>query len=715
MSFIQDIREKYARWAVVAIALSLLGFILMDAFAGRGSIFSGGPSTTVGKVNGSKIDLKEFNIKVQQQETYQQQQRQATLSEGDRRGIMESVWNDMVNQILLEGELGKIGMRVGKKETNDLLFGANPPQDLKSQFTDSKTGQYDAVLAQQQINEMKKRGTAEQKANFNDYIGQLEYQRIFEKYNSLLVNSINFPKWLLEKQNADKSLISNIKYIVVNYSDSMFVDSTIKISDKEIANYISEHKEKYKQEESREIAYVAFSAKPRATDSLEAKEKLLTLKAEFESTNDIQRFFDREGNRSQYYDGYLSGKSLPQGIKDSASSIPNGSVYGPYQDGENYVLAKKIGMKMWPDTVKVRHILISLTQQDPATGQKTPLRDSLTAKKLTDSLALAIKNGSNFDALCAQFSDDPGSKDKGGVYENVYAGQMVPEFNQFIFDKKTGDKGVVKTDFGYHYIEVLSQKGGSPAYNIAFLTRPIVASQETDNLANNEANKFAGSSRNAKAFDENVEKELKPKGINKLLASNIGVNDYMAGGLSSRQFVKNIYTAKLNDVLQPVRIGDDYIVASVTAINKKGTQSVEKAKGGVEVILRNKKKAEIVKQKTGKITTLEAVHTTLNRATSTADSIRLLGQSPALGFEPKVLGASFNMDNQGKTIPELIEGVSGVYVIQVESISATPVANANVEEERKSKYATAKQTSMYRFAQVLKEAADIKDNRAKHF
>ena len=92
-----------------------------------------------------------------------------------------------------------------------------------------------------------------------------------------------------------------------------------------------------------------------------------------------------------------------------------------------------------------------------------------------------------------------------------------------------------------------------------------------------------------------------------------------------------------------------------------------------------------------------------------------MGQSPALGFEPKVLGASFNMDNQGKTIPELIEGVSGVYVIQVESISATPVANANVDEERKSKYATAKQTSMYRFAQVLKEAADIKDNRAKHF
>ena len=368
---------------------------------------------------------------------------------------------------------------------------------------------------------------------------------------------------------------------------------------------------------------------------------------------------------------------------------------------------------MWPDTVKVRHILIGLTKQDQS-GQSIT-RDSLTAKTLADSIAQAIKNGSNFDILCAQFSDDPGSKDKGGVYDNVYAGQMVPEFNKFIFDNLKGDKGVVKTDFGYHYIEILSQKGNSPAYKIAYLSRPIEPSQETDNIANNEANKFAGNSRNTKAFDENIEKILKPLGINKLLASNIGPNDYMAGGLSSRQFVKKIYEAKLNDVLQPIRIGEDYIVATVTAINKKGTQSVEKARGGVEALLRNKKKAEIVKQKIGKISSLEAAHTALNKPIDNADSIRLQGQSPALSYEPKVLGASFNMDNNNKTIPELIEGTGGVYVIHVKSISATPVESANVEEERKLKYQNAKQTTMYRFAQVLKDAANIKDNRSTHF
>ena len=59
MSVIQKIRDKYARWAVVAIALSLLGFIMMDAFASRTSLF-GGNSTTLGRINKEKIKVQDF-------------------------------------------------------------------------------------------------------------------------------------------------------------------------------------------------------------------------------------------------------------------------------------------------------------------------------------------------------------------------------------------------------------------------------------------------------------------------------------------------------------------------------------------------------------------------------------------------------------------------------------------------------------------------------
>lgn len=717
MSFIQDIREKYARWAVVAIALSLLGFILMDAFAGRGSIFSGGPSSTLGKVNGKKINVTEFNKRVQQQETYMQQQQQGVnIGERERWGIMDNVWNDMVTQSLLQDELDILGMKVGKKEINDILFGANPPQDLKQQFTDPNTGQYDAAMAQQQINEIKRRGTPEQINSFDEYIGQLKFQRLFDKYNSLLTNSVHFPVWFLEKQNADRSLIANVSYVRVNYTDSMFIDSAITVSEKEIEEYMRKDKETYEQkEETRSISYVLFSARASAADSMITREKLLALKPEFDTTKEIQRFFNREGNRTPFYDGFQNAGAIQSPFKDSIIRLPNGGIYGPYTEGSNYVLAKKVDEKRWPDTVKVRHILIGLSQQDPQSGEMIPIRDTTTAKNLADSLQQAIKNGASFDAICAQFSEDPGSKDKGGVYDNVYPGQMVPEFNDFIFDNRTGSKGVVKTQFGYHYIEILSQKGSSPVYKIAYLTRPIEPSQETDDIANNEANQFAGKSRDVKSFDENYEKELKPKQILKLTASDIKANDYSVSGYVSRQFVKNIFSAKQGAVLDPVSIGEDYVVAVVTEVTKKGSMSVSKARMSVEPILRNRKKAETVKQKLGKISTLEAASATVGQPIEPADSVRLQGQSPALGFEPKVLGAIFNPANTGKVIPEVIEGVAGVYVVRVESVSATPVENANVAEQQRTNYQQAKQAAMYRFSQVLKEAASIRDNRSKQF
>ena len=58
----------------------------------------------------------------------------------------------------------------------------------------------------------------------------------------------------------------------------------------------------------------------------------------------------------------------------------------------------------------------------------------------------------SFAALAAAYSEDPGSKDNGGLYEGVYEGQMVEEFENWCFDesRKSGHYGMVKTTYGYH-------------------------------------------------------------------------------------------------------------------------------------------------------------------------------------------------------------------------------------------------------------------------
>jgi len=723
MSVIQKIRDKYARISVIAIALALMGFILTDYVTGRNrGGYGGGSKNIVGRVNGQKIDRIDFEKKVKQQEDFQKQQGYSRGGEADRQQATQAVWEQEISRILMTEEIDKLGMQVGKREFGDILYGDNAPADIIKQFTDPKTGQFNPAQAKQAVDQMLKKGTQDQKDNFKNFLNQLAVQRMAEKYNSLLTNGTNYPRWILEKQNADNSQLGKLSMIREVYSS--IPDSSVKISDQEIADFVSKHKEDYKQEEGRSIAYVSFSASASAADSADAKNKAAALITQLDTTKNVQQLLASEGINN-YYDGYINGKTIQIAVKDSIFKTPAGRVYGPYLDGGNYTLAKMIGSRPFPDTVKVRHILIATEQQDQQSGQTVSVRDTITAKKLVDSIQTAIQDGSNFDTLCVKFSDDPGKTDRntgkytGGIYDNVYSGQMVSAFNDFIFGNAVGTKGVVKTEFGFHYIEVLSQKGNGLGYKIAYFPKQIIASTETDNNASNQANLFAGDSRDLKTFDANYEKNLKPKGIIRNVRTDIAPTSFEVPGLGfSRTFIRNIYAAKQGQVLQPERINDNYVVAVVTEIYEEGTKGIAKARLEVEPLLRKKKKAALIKQKIGKISTLEAAASVLGKQIEIVDSLRMTQRatSSILAYEPRVSGAVFNPANKGKVVPEVIEGKEGIYVIRVDNITATSIANANVAEQRKMLYQQGKQTAMYNTpVKALRNAATIKDKRAEVF
>lgn len=714
----------------IIIALALMIFVVMLAFENGGSLFRGGNSTTVGKVNGASIDYKDFMIKVGKQEKNMEARGYGSGSALQQQAV-DAVWNDEVNDILQKSELDKLGISVGKKEMGDILYGPNAPDDLKRLFTDTATGLYNGQLAKTNIDQLlkMKKGTAEQlqqREQFIDYINYLQSARIKDKYTSLLSNSINYPKWFIEKQIADNSQLATIALVRDNYASN--TDSTIKISDKEIEEYLDKHKKEFKQQESRSISYVSFSTRPSGADSAAAKERVQTLKPEFDSVKNVERFFAAQGITT-FKDDYQIASAVTSPVKDSIFKLPVGTVYGPYLDGSSYTLAKLLGIRQQPDMVKVRHILVETARQDPQTGQMTPSRDTVSARKLIDSIQEAIKKGSNFDTLCFKFSDDRGKFDQktkkftGGIYDSVKAGKMVPEFNDYIFGHSVGSKGVVKTEFGYHYIEILSQQGSVPAYKIAFLPKPIESSPETETNASNMAAQFAGDSPDQKRFDTNAAKLQKINGIVKGFAPDITPSSYQVNGLGqARQLIKSIYKAKLGEVLEPEQAGDNWVVAIVTEVNEEGTLSVAKARPQIESVLKNKKVAEKLKQKAGNITTLEAAAAVFGgKQIETIDSLRMLGaqSSPAargISSEPKVIGAAFNPANRGKVVPQLIEGASGVYVVRVDNVTATSVADANVAEQRKAKYQQGKQQATYRSPiQVLRDAATIKDQRIKFF
>ncbi|MBL0337225.1 MAG: SurA N-terminal domain-containing protein [Chitinophagaceae bacterium] len=720
MSIIQSIRDKGAKVSVALIALALIGFILTDYFSGKTRAQGGSASDAIGSVNGYNINYTEFEAKVKQMQDYMRQQG-SPESAALTQQAQESTWYQEINDLLLKSELNKLDMTIGNTELYDILYGPEAPQDLQRQFIDSATGKFDPVAAKRQIDAMlkNKKTPAAQKESFNRFVEQLNQQRLQQKYIALLANSANQPRWYAEKMNADNAPIAKISFTRALYTDSVFLgtDSTLKVTDDEIAAYLKKHSDQYQMpEEMRTVNYINFSAAASASDSLDAKNNLLKSRADFDSAKNVGEWLAGEGI-ANYYDGYINGKTIQIANKDSIFKTPVGGIYGPYLDGNTYVLAKVLGVKTMPDTVKVRHILISNNPQD-ANGQPLPARDSATAYNLTDSLRKAIAGGANFDSLVVNFSDDGGSKATGGVYDNVYSGRMVAPFNDAIFLNPVGYKGIVKSEFGYHYVEILSQKGGGAGYKIAYLSREIVPSQQTDGDALNQATQFAAESRDGVAFDANYEKNLKAKGFTKNVAPDITENTAQTQVGFSREFVRKVYEGELGEVLKPVKVGQNYVVAVVVEINKKGTASLAKVRPAIEPLLKNQKKGEMMKQKIGKITTLEAAAAILKSNVQTVDSVRMSMMNLAgVGREPKVIGAAFNPANSGKVVPEVMIGSSGVFVVRVDSVGTTPVMNGSVADIRKAYYEQNKQATSGQMGPLtaLRLIADIKDKRSTRY
>lgn len=692
MSIIQRIRDKGAWVLFGIIALALIAFILQDGVRQGGGLFTN--TTVLGEVNGQTLLKASFDEKLNDLEQMAQGQG------GPREELMEQLWNQEVDQLLLKEQYEKLGLMVSPKELSDLLFGPNSP--LKQEFTDPATGEFRVNDARNAIAQMKRSKSAEQTRMVNTVYINPAVERILRiKYQSLLLQSSYIPKWLVEKQIADNNSIATMSYVYYPYN--AMPDTAVKVSDDDIASYVKKHANEYqKLEETRNITYVAFSAAPSSSDSANVYNELMSLKDSFATTKDAGLFLAKNSSALPFYDSYFSKSRIQQLNKDTLVRIPVGQVFGPYVDGNNYVLAKMINSKTWPDSARVRHILIAFN--DPNTRQ--PIRNDSMASKLADSIRNAIITGADFNALCTRYSNDPGSKDKGGVYEYFPQGQMVAEFNDFSFDKPVGTKGIVKTEFGYHYIEVLGQKNPNPAYKIAYLAKPILAGTETEAAAAAAAAQFLAAAKDARKFSDEATRLKKPLQS----ISDIRENDYSVGTLGqSRTLVRWIYQNDAGDISEPTSIGDQVIVALINGIFPKGTMSVAEAKPLVENIVRNEKKATLITTTKFKGKNLDEIAKNIQAPVQKADTLFFSAPFIAgVGNEPAVVGAAFNKSQIGKTSSP-IRGTTGVFAIQTESAGARP--SMQDTESFKQSLMQLLRSSSFRSQDALRKAAKIKDNR----
>lgn len=708
MSVIQKIRTKYAKLAGGVIAVALVAFILMDALSSRsGNLF--GNDDSIVKVNGEKIDYITYTQRTNDYEVLYSGSR--TIDDDFRAQINGMALSDLVKEALIKEEAEKIGLTVTEAERKDMIYGADPDQAVKSYqpFTNPDTKAFDpqyVKLFEEQADQLDPTGKA--RLHWETYKSFIQRNAIVKKYNALFAAAAYVPTFLAKANSEQQSHMADIDYVSLMLDPG---EQEFEITDEDYKKYMSENKTEFTTDEkSRSMQYVMFNVLPAAQDTARALGFLQSIKNDFATAEDDESFVNRNSEES-FKDVYVMKSGYESMYADSVFALSNGFVFGPVYERETYKLIKMLDKKQYPDSVSCRHILVNTAQR----GQET--LDDATAKTRIDSIVAAINSGNTtFGEMVTQYSDDAGSKEKGGEYNFAFSQKagLTKPFGDFIFNGKAGESKVVKVESsgysGYHYIEILKQGPSKTAIKTATITKALFAGDDTETEIYARANEFASSSTSAEMFDS-VAKE---KQLQILAAGDVKVNDFSIYNIGpSREIIRWMYNAEVGEVSQVFAMNSKYIVAKLTEIKKPGVRKLdEELRGNLEPQVKNMKLAQQLAQKYSSAKSLDEIAKSASGEVKTADSIRGNNSfTGAVGYAPKIVGYSTCPDLKLNAVSKPIIEQAAVYFIKVKNRYKNAVEDTTfTQKERETMQMEMRNTFGSQIAEQLKDKADVKYN-----
>lgn len=720
MAIIQKIRDKYAKVAGGVIVLSLVGFVLMDATSGgrsSGGLFGSG--STIAKVNGESIDFKEYEALVNAQEEQMRQQNRP-MDENSSAQTRDQVFSQMVMQRLSDELIEKLGLTVTDAELKEMLNAANPDPMVRQAFTNPQTGEYSAEMAAGAIAEYERTKDPVMKANWENFKRELAQNKAQNKLNAFINGSYYTPKFLLDEQYEIDNSTASFEYVSLPYT--LIPDDKVKVTDEDINKYIASKKALYFQkEESRSAEFVTFTIAPSAADSARVRTELENLREGLATAEDVEAYVKRN-SATQFPVSYQTDDFLTQmQIEEMVKQTPSGNIVGPFQFGQDMAIAKVMNKASLPDTVKVRHILVMTKRMGPQ-GTET-VRSEEEAQARIDSMLAKEKAGVPFDSLIAEYSDDNIAQNPSGEYELplTQRSNFTKEFGDFAFSGAgAGASKVVKVESpgysGLHYIQILNKGNNVNATQLAIIAKPIVADKNTYAELYAKASEFANK---VTVAPQNFEKEANAAGLFIQPTQGINKNSRIIPGLgASSELVNWAYDAKVNDVSPIFTVGGNRIViARLTGIQPVGLlQPTGNTKLGLETVVRNQKKAQMLIDATKDKKSLADIAAQYQVEVATAESVNgSAPMIPGIGNEPKLLGYVFGKQAKENALSPAIPTMGGVYYVQVSNrnMVKAPAEGRNLEAERQNAEISAKGRMAQLVLESMRQNAEIKDYRYK--
>ena len=683
MAVLSKIRQR-SFFLIIIIALALFSFVLADVI--QSGTFSAG-ADNVGTVNGTDIESQQFMQSVANIE----KQGQGTSS----TQAMNSAWEQEVRRIILTEEFEKLGLKIGNEQLINVIK-QNPSLSQNPQFLNA-AGQFDENKFKESLKGIKNAPDQTQWLQWKEFEKNIEIYAVEQMYNTMIKSGVYTTK--AEGKFQYKLENDKVDFDFVTVGFSTINDDQVKVSDAEIIDFMKKSPKKYKSDNTTSVDFVLVENKPSKEDEQAMLTSIGDVKVKFDSVANVGEFVNANSD-IKFDSTYVAKKDLPIEHQEALFNLPVGAVYGPYVANGSQCISRMIARK-GNASAKASHILLAYKGAPQSAATRTKEEAQALANNL---LAQAKANPGNFAMLAMTNSDDPGSKNNGGVYDNITPGQMVPKFNDFVFNNTVGTMGVVETDYGFHVIQVLDKY---EAVLMGTVAQKIQPSEATIDAIYTKASKLEADANENSDFAALAKKA----GLEVIPATNLkGFDEYIQGVGAQREIVRWSFNedTEIGDVRR-FEVPQGFVIAKLKDKNTSGLLPIDIAKQTVEPILKNQKKAELIKKKMSG-TSLEAV--AQKSGASVQPAIGVSMKSPVLpniGNEPKVVGKAFGL-TAGKT-SEIIEGNSGMFMVRAKAVTKAPEVPSYAtyitqDRTQNQSYATSKAYT------ALKDKAEIKDNRA---
>lgn len=696
MAVLEKIRVKMGLFITILIAIALLSFIIdPSTLESTLSMFSS--KYDVGEINGKSVTYQDFQNKVEYYTGIYEMTSGGAMNDQTQEIINNMAWqNEIAERVLIPAALNA-GLNLGDGEMLDMSQGGDLSPVLANEpsFRD-ENGTFDSQRVVEFIQAASQDGSGQLHHYWNYLEENMRKDRLFTKYLSLLEKSAIVNQMELSRAIAENNTTYSVDFVVKPFGFRQ--DSTITVSNEEIRAYYEEHKRNFTQPESKDIDYVVYEVKPSAEDLEQTYNNIEKVYDEFASTGNMKSFLARNSDRP--YTGYYYSKAeletMPSQIGEFVTEAKVSQSLPVFEDENTYYAARLMDVKSLPDSIFVKHILLSASDEAKA-----------------DSLLNILKKGGDFAQIAAEYSADRNANaEEPGDLGWMTQRYLIPGFEALFLAEKNE---VIKltTNYGIHLVKYTDRSVPYKKYQVALLVKEAVAGKQTYADYYAKANDFASRcGGDAAKFDE-VAKELNVPVYPafKVLASAKTIAN---GYSNTKEVLRWMNENHTGDVSEILTVDNRYFfIVAIRGEHHGGTATIEEMASQLRDIILFKKEAqkaaEDSKALIAEAATIEQVAEKLGLAVSHRDGV-VFSSLNSQQLDPKFIGAVASA-KEGEMVGPVV-GEIGVFYF---TVTGKEVGAFYTEDDAKNKKTRELGYMTQILPTVLAEQANVVDTRYKFF